>query len=70
MEMTPGITRGALDCGTRVEVRNHFISSWSGGFEVAAVDRDGYRLRRLSDHVELPATFAPDDVRPKTLLHS
>jgi hypothetical protein len=52
-----------------VEVRNHFISSWSGGFEVSRVEGDGYRLRRVSDNVELPATFSPDDVRPKVLVH-
>jgi len=56
--------RPPVDCGTRVEVRNHFNSAWSRGFEVARVVGDGYRLRRLSDHVELPATFAADEVRP------
>jgi hypothetical protein len=50
--------------GTRVEVRNRFDSAWSHGFEVARVDRDGYRLRRLSDRAELPVVFRPDDVRP------
>ena len=54
-----------MNLGTRVEVRNHFISSWSDGFEVTRVEGDGYRVRRVSDHVELPATFMPDEVRPR-----
>ncbi|HEY3833180.1 MAG TPA: hypothetical protein VGO03_12865 [Acidimicrobiia bacterium] len=54
-----------LGRGTRVEVRNHFISSWSNGFEVTGVEGDGYRVRRVSDNVELPATFMPDEVRPQ-----
>ncbi|HEY1738496.1 MAG TPA: hypothetical protein VGI86_07290 [Acidimicrobiia bacterium] len=65
MDVTPGMTRFALGCGTRVEVRNHFISSWSNGFEVTRVEGDGYRVRRVSDNVELPATFTPDEVRPQ-----
>jgi hypothetical protein len=70
MDFEPETTRpisrqGKLGCGTPVEVRNHFISSWSRGFEVAEVDRDGYRLRRVSDRVVLPATFSPDEVRTR-----
>lgn len=53
--------RSTLTVGTRVEVRSAF--EWAGGFAVAAVVDDGYRLRRRSDGVELPATFPPDDVR-------
>ena len=64
MQFTADHTR-TLTCGMPVEVRNHFISSWSDGFEVADVRGDGYRVRRVSDRVELPATFAPDEVRPK-----
>ena len=73
MEQLPDTTRTPLaptelGRGTRVEVRNHFISSWSDGFEVTRVLGDGYRVRRVSDHFELPATFPPDEVRPRTLL--
>ena len=68
MELGADMTRSVIGRGTRVEVRNHFISSWSDGFEVSRVDSEGYRVRRVSDNVELPATFAPDEVRPKTLL--
>ncbi len=58
-----------VGCGTRVEVRNHFVSSWSDGFEVTRVDGNGYRVRRVSDHVELPAVFAPDEVRPRAVTY-
>jgi len=49
--------------GTRVEVRTAFERSWARGFEVVTGADDGYRLRRLSDGAELPATFVADDVR-------
>ncbi len=72
MDRGPATTRvsdrSQLGCGTRVEVRNRFVSSWSDGFEVARVLGDGYRVRRVSDHVELPATVPPDAVRPKGAL--
>lgn len=54
--------RDALPIGTRVEVRNAF-GSWSGGFSIEAMDTDGYRLRRRSDDLVLPATFSVEDVR-------
>jgi hypothetical protein len=53
----------ALAPGTRVEVRNAYDRAWGGGFEVVGGSDDGYRVRRLSDGSELPATFAIDDVR-------
>jgi hypothetical protein len=49
--------------GTRVEVRNRLDGDWSRGFEVISGDAHGYRLRRLSDGVELPLTFGDEDVR-------
>jgi hypothetical protein len=52
-----------LEPGTRVEVRSRFDQRWSRGFEVAAVEPDGYRLRRLSDGEVLPVVFDGDDVR-------
>jgi hypothetical protein len=55
----------ALPAGTRVEVRNRFDSRWSRGFEVAGVDEQGYRLRRLTDGSELPTRFGHDAVRPE-----
>lgn len=49
--------------GTKVEVRTAFDRSWARGFEVVEADETGYRLRRLSDGSELPATFSDQDVR-------
>lgn len=53
----------ALAPGTRVEVRKRFDSSWARGFEVIELTEDGYRLRRLSDGMELPTGFTVEDVR-------
>jgi hypothetical protein len=50
--------------GTKVEVRTSFDRSWARGFEVVEdLGARGYRVRRLSDDVVLPAVLAPDDVR-------
>jgi hypothetical protein len=51
-----------LTVGTRVEVRNRFEASFCPGFEISGVD-DGYRVRRTSDGVQLPATFGWDEIR-------
>jgi hypothetical protein len=53
----------SLDAGMRVEVRRRFDQHWARGFEVVAVTDSGYRLKRLSDGIELPAEFPPEDVR-------
>ena len=53
-----------MPAGTRVEVRDRFDRSFHPGFEVTSSTPRGYQLRRLSDRSELPAVFAPDDVRP------
>lgn len=52
-----------LAVGTRVEVRRRFDQGWAQGFEVAAREDGGYRVRRLTDGVVLPLRFDPDDVR-------
>jgi hypothetical protein len=52
-----------LSVGTSVEVRDRFCAAWARGFEVAAVTRQGYELRRRSDGQVLPVEFALDDVR-------
>jgi hypothetical protein len=52
-----------LEAGDKVEVRRRLDDKWARGFEVLAVTGSGYRLRRLSDGVELPTTFAVTDVR-------
>ena len=55
--------------GTRVDVRNRFVCSWSRGFEVAEPEEHGYRLRRVSDGSVLPDVFDEDDVRPERRRH-
>jgi hypothetical protein len=52
-----------LPPGTKVEVRKRFDASWARGFEVIDLTERGYRVRRLSDGMELPADFIGDDVR-------
>lgn len=52
-----------LDTGDKVEVRRRLDDQWARGFEILDATDAGYRLRRLSDGVELPTTFAPADVR-------
>jgi hypothetical protein len=59
-----GPSRSAsLEPGTRVEVRNRLDGRWTKGFEVIEVSADSYRLRRLSDGMELPLPFASESVR-------
>jgi hypothetical protein len=53
----------SLEPGMRVEVRRRFDQHWARGFEVVAVTESGYRLRRMSDGVELPTEFPFEDVR-------
>ncbi len=69
--MTEVATRLALDlpAGTRVEVRKRFDDSWARGFEVLATADTGYRLRRLSDGMELPTEFGAKDVRRERKRH-
>jgi len=52
-----------FEAGDKVEVRRRFDDKWARGFEVVDATDAGYRLRRLSDGVELPATFPTNDVR-------
>ena len=52
-----------LSPGTRVDVRNRFVGTWSHGFEVAEHVDGGYRVLRLSDGSVLPDVFSADDVR-------
>lgn len=68
-------TSRRLRPGARVEVRRRLDDKWARGFELVEDlgDQDSrgnhddhdrrYRVRRLSDGVELPTTFAPSDVR-------
>ena len=38
-----------LAVGTEARVWNHYLRRWTGGFTIAEVLADGYRLCRLSD---------------------
>ena len=53
-----------LGIGTRVEVRNSYLQTWSRGFQVAGIIHDAYLIRRLSDRAILPRSFSAEDVRP------
>lgn len=52
-----------LEEGTGVEVATRFTGSWTHGFEVTALHRDGCQVRRLSDGAVLPVDFDYSDVR-------
>ena len=61
--MDPAERVESLEAGMRVEVRRRFDQHWARGFEVVSVTDSGYRVRRLSDGMELPTEFTPEDVR-------
>jgi hypothetical protein len=54
-----------LEPGTEVCVWNHFLDHWTGGFAVAFVDGDGYRLARLSDGLVFDDVFPFGAVMPE-----
>lgn len=49
--------------GTKVEVKARFDGTWSQGFEVADVEDDGYRIKRMTDGTVLPSLFHTHEVR-------
>ena len=51
--------------GTEVEVLTRYERHWTTGFEIAAVDDDGFLLRRHSDGAVLPASFSASELRPR-----
>jgi hypothetical protein len=61
-ELSSGAPRG-VEPGTAIEVRTRFDGHWARGFEVVSLADDGYRVRRLSDGIELPTQIATQDVR-------
>ena len=61
--MDPAERVESLEAGMRVEVRRRFDQHWARGFEIVSLTDSGYRLRRLSDGMELPTEFSPEDVR-------
>jgi len=44
-------------------VRNHYLATWSRGFEVAIRTPTGYIVRRRSDQTLLPEVFHDEEVR-------
>jgi hypothetical protein len=54
----------SLGYGANVEVLVRYQTHWARGFEVVAVDHDGYWLRRRSDGEILPVAFADNEIRP------
>ena len=53
------------DVGTWVYARDRRTGVWSGGFAIADVLDQGYRLRRLWEGDVLDDVFRHDDVRPE-----
>ena len=51
-----------LAVGRTACVWNHFLRRWTGGFAVAEVLANGYRLRRLSDDHVFRHVFSTDEV--------
>ncbi len=54
-----------LETGTEVEVLTRYEQHWTTGFEIAAVDDEGFLLRRQSDGAVLPAAFSAAELRPR-----
>ena len=52
-----------LNVGDKVEVRRRFDAQWAGGSRWSRSRTTPCGVRRTSDGVELPAEFAPDDIR-------
>lgn len=57
------LSKGRLDVGVAVEVRDRFVGKWCHGFEVVDHLEDGYVVRRVSDRALVPEVLTDDDVR-------
>jgi hypothetical protein len=55
--------RQVVEVGDRVEVHTKFSDSWVGGFQIAEIIPEGYRVRRMSDGSILPGYTSETDVR-------
>jgi len=53
-----------LSIGDFVEVHTQFSDNWVGGFTIAAIVPDGFRVRRRSDASLLPGYTSESDLRP------
>ena len=54
----------SVEVGDPVDVHTRFSDSWVGGFEIAEIIPEGYRVRRTSDGSLLPGYTSESDVRP------
>ncbi|MCU1369519.1 MAG: hypothetical protein JWO77_713 [Ilumatobacteraceae bacterium] len=52
--------------GDPVDVHTRFSDAWVGGFTVAAIVPEGYRVRRRSDASLLPGYTSESDLRPSS----
>ena len=52
-----------MEQGNAVEVRRRFDGGWAPGFEVAEATTAGYRVRRVSDGMVVPAEFSDQEIR-------
>ena len=63
MPPTESASTAELARGTAVEVRTHYLGTWSRGFEITSIDGDRAQLRRRSDGVLLPVTIPVERLR-------
>jgi hypothetical protein len=59
----PEAEGSSLDIGEQIIVRNRFLGDWTGGFRVAEVLSEGYRIQRISDGLTFPDVFPFAEVR-------
>ena len=55
----------SVEVGDQVDVHTRFSDSWVGGFEIAEIIPEGYRVRRTSDRSLLPGYTSAADLRPR-----
>ena len=53
-----------VEVGDPVELHSQFNDAWVGGFEIAQITPEGYRVRRMSDASLLPGYTSASDLRP------
>jgi hypothetical protein len=63
MSPTQSTTTAHLARGAAVEVRTHYLGTWSRGFEITSIEGDRAQLRRRSDGVLLPVTIPVERLR-------
>lgn len=61
--MEPNFVDDDTETNEDVEVWCRSTNHWSQGFTVAAVDREGVKVRRVSDGAVLPTPFPRSEVR-------